>query len=333
MSGPVGGHTVYVTGGAGFLGSHLCSGFLQRGDRVVCIDNLSTGSTANLGPLLDQERFSFVAHDITRPFGDDPVLASLLRAEPPTRICNMASPASPPAYQRLAVETLMVGSIGMRNVLDLAVASGARVLQASTSEVYGDPDVHPQPESYWGRVNPIGPRSMYDESKRFAEALCVAYSRTRGVELRLPRIFNTYGPGMSPDDGRVVTNFIAQALRGEPLTVYGDGLQTRSFCFVDDEVRGLMALLESDLEGPVNIGNPGEFTMLELATLVLEVTGSTSRIEFRPLPGDDPLQRRPDIARAARELGWEPLVALREGLERTTSWFRSLPQFTATSRA
>ena len=318
---------VHVTGGAGFLGSHLCRVFLGRGDRVVCIDNLSTGYTANVADLLDHEAFTFVEHDITRRFDEHDLLKSLIRAEPPTRVCNMASPASPPTYRRFAVETLMVGSIGMSNVLELAAATGARVLQASSSEVYGDPDVHPQTESYWGRVNPIGPRSMYDESKRFAEALCFAFARTRGVEVRMPRIFNTYGPGLSPDDGRVVTNFIGQALRGEPLTVYGDGMQTRSFCFVDDEVRGLVALLDSDVVGPVNIGSPNEFTMLELASLVIEVTGSASAVEHLPLPGDDPLQRQPDITRAQNELDWEPTVLLRDGLERTAAWFQLLPQF------
>lgn len=321
---------VYVAGGAGFLGSHLCRLFLDRGDRVVCIDNYSTGFAVNLEAMIEHPRFTAVEHDITEPFDANPALAALVASEPPTRICNMASPASPPTYHRLAIETLMVGSVGMRNLLELAVSTGARILQASTSEVYGDPDVHPQPESYWGHVNPIGPRSMYDESKRFAEALCVTYARTRGVDVRLPRIFNTYGPGLSPDDGRVVTNFIAQALRGEPLTVYGDGMQTRSFCFVDDEVRGLGALLDSDVQGPVNIGNPNEFTMLELALLVLELTGSASVIEHLPLPGDDPLQRQPDITRARVELGWEPAVMLREGLERTVAWFRTLPQFWAT---
>lgn len=322
---------VYVAGGAGFLGSHLCRLFLDRGDRVVCIDNYSTGFAINLAAVVDHPRFTAVEHDITEPFSGNATLASLITSEPPTRICNMASPASPPTYHRLAIETLMVGSVGMRNLLELAVSSGARILQASTSEVYGDPDVHPQPESYWGHVNPIGPRSMYDESKRFAEALCITYARTRNVDVRLPRIFNTYGPGLSPDDGRVVTNFIGQALRGEPLTVYGDGTQTRSFCFVDDEVRGLVALLDSDAEGPVNIGNPHEFTMLELASLVLEVTGSGSVIHHLPLPGDDPLQRQPDITRARVELGWELEVRLAEGLARTVAWFRALPQFAATA--
>ena len=327
MTASDGGHVVYVTGGAGFLGSNLCRVLLDRGDRVVSIDNYSTGFLANLDGVAVHPSFTAVNHDITQPFEGCADLAAIMRSEPPDRICNLASPASPPTYQLLALETLMVGSVGMRNVLDLALSSGARVLQASTSEVYGDPDVNPQPESYWGRVNPIGPRSMYDESKRFAEALCTTYARVHGVEVRLARIFNTYGPGLSPDDGRVVTNFVAQALRREPLTVYGDGTQTRSFCFVDDEIRGLVALLDSDVQGPVNIGNPNDFTMLALASLVLEVTGSDSVIEHRALPGDDPLQRRPDIRRAQVQLGWEPTVMLREGIGRTVAWFRTLPQF------
>ena len=320
-------NTVYVAGGAGFLGSRICAVLLDRGDQVVCVDNYSTGFAENVRALIGRPGFNVVQHDITKTFTDNPDLALRIETSPPTHICNMASPASPPRYERLAIETLMVGSIGMQNLLELASTTGARILQASTSEVYGDPEVHPQPESYWGRVNPIGPRSMYDESKRFAEAICVAYSSKRGVDLRLARIFNTYGPGMSPDDGRVVTNFIAQALRGEPLTVYGDGSQTRSFCFLEDEVRGLIALLDSDVTGPVNLGNPNEFTMVELASLVLELTASASTIEHRPLPGDDPTQRQPDITRARKELGWEPHVALREGLSLTIAWFRSLQQF------
>ena len=320
-------HTTLVAGGSGFLGSHICTRLIEQGDTVLCGDNYSTGAAAKVAHLVGHERFHVVEHDIVTPFASNPALAALLAEHVPTRICNMASPASPPAYQKLAIETLLVGSMGMRNILDLAVTTGARVLQASTSEVYGDPDVHPQPESYWGHVNSVGPRSMYDESKRFAEALCVAYERVHGVEVRLPRIFNTYGPGMSPDDGRVVTNFIGQALRGEPLTIYGDGKQTRSFCFVDDEVRGLLALLESDLTGPVNIGNPLEFTMLELAELVIDVAGTASVLTHLPLPGDDPSQRQPNIERASGGLGWEPQVALRDGIGRTMAWFRSLPGF------
>ena len=321
--------TVLVAGGAGFLGSHLCELLLGRGDTVVCVDNFATGSPDNVAHLRDRRGFTVVEHDVTEPLTTNSQLRALHVPSGLTAICNMASPASPPTYQRLAVETLLVGSIGMKNLLDLAVVSGARVLQASTSEVYGDPDVHPQPESYWGRVNPIGERSMYDESKRFAEALCATYERSRGVTVRLARIFNTYGPRLSPDDGRVVTNFIGQALRGEPITVYGDGTQTRSFCFVDDEVRGLAALLDSDVSGPVNIGNPCEFTMLELADLVIALTGSSSKVVHRPLPGDDPKQRRPDITRARELVGWEPTIALRDGLVRTIAWFRELPAFAA----
>ncbi len=315
--------TTVVTGGCGFLGSHLCRALLGRGDTVICVDDLSTGSTGNVADLLADPRFSMFEHDIVTPFERHAGLCEALARHRPDRICNLASPASPPAYQRLSVETLLVGSVGMRHVLDLAVSTGARVLQASTSEVYGDPQVHPQPEHYWGHVNPNGPRSMYDESKRFAEAMCAAYVARHGVELRTVRIFNTYGPRMSPEDGRVVSNFIRQALTGEPLTIYGDGLQTRSFCYVEDLIRGIMALLESDVQGPVNIGNPGEFTMLQLAELVVELTGSNVAMVHRPLPGDDPLQRRPDITRARTELGWEPNVTLRDGLTRTIAWFRT----------
>jgi nucleoside-diphosphate-sugar epimerase len=322
-----GARVTLVAGGAGFLGSHLCAGLLGRGDTVIAVDNFCTGSPANVASLLDEPRFHLVEHDIVSPLQASAELSALVRRLPPQRICNLASPASPPTYQRLSVETLLVGSVGMKHLLDLAVETGARLLQASTSEVYGDPDVHPQPESYWGRVNPNGPRSMYDESKRFAEAMCAAYVARHGVDLRTVRIFNTYGPNMSPDDGRVVTNFIGQALRGEPLTVFGDGGQTRSFCYVDDQIAGQLALLESGVLGPVNIGNPGEFTMLELAELVIEMTGATAGIEHRPLPGDDPLQRRPDITRATALLDWEPRIALRDGLARTIAWFRELPEF------
>ena len=322
-----GAQTVVVAGGAGFLGSHLCRRLIGRGDIVACIDNFATGSVEKVRDLVGHERFTLIEHDITEPLTGSAGLQAFLGAHRPTRICNLASPASPPTYVRLAIETLMVGSIGMRNLLDLAAATGARILQASTSEVYGDPEVHPQPESYWGRVNPIGPRSMYDESKRFAEALCAAYVVQKGVDLRTVRIFNTYGPALSPDDGRVVTNFIGQALKGTPITIFGDGKQTRSFCFVDDEISGIVALLESDSTGPVNIGNPGEFTMLQLAELVIELTASTSELVFRPLPGDDPTQRKPDITRAMTELGWVPAIDLREGLTRTIAWFRTLPEF------
>ena len=240
---------------------------------------------------------------------------------PVDAVMNLASPASPKDYYELPVETLDVGSIGTRNLLELALAHDARFFMASTSEVYGDPDVHPQPETYWGHVNPIGQRSMYDEAKRFSEALCFAYHRSKGVDLRVVRIFNTYGPRMQPDDGRVVSNFICQALQGQALTIYGDGSQTRSFCFCEDEVRGFLALLDSDVVGPVNIGNPGEFTMLELADLVNELTQNQAGIVFEPLPSDDPKQRKPDITIASDRLGWEPKIALREGLERTIPYF------------
>jgi nucleoside-diphosphate-sugar epimerase len=306
---------VVVTGGAGFLGSHLTDALLDRGDEVVVLDNLVTGSLRNLQHLAGRDGFTFVNHDVTEPVSVPGEVDAVL---------HFASPASPPAYLALPVETLMVGSRGTHNALGLARAKGARFMVSSTSEVYGDPSVHPQPESYWGNVNPIGPRSVYDEAKRFTEALTMAYHRTHGLDVRIVRIFNTYGPRMQHDDGRVVTNFIMQALKGEPLTIYGDGSQTRSFCFVDDEVRGFLALLDGDHTGPINIGNDGEFTMLELAEVVLEVTGSSSSLEHRPLPVDDPRQRRPDLTLARSLLGWEPTIALREGVTRTTEYFRGL---------
>jgi dTDP-glucose 4,6-dehydratase len=305
---------VLVTGGAGFLGSHLCRALVGRGWEVVAVDNLATGRRENLTDLEGQAGFAFVDHDVTRPLDPDGPLDAVL---------HFASPASPPDYQARPVETLEVGSTGTRCTLDLARAKGARYLLASTSEVYGDPLVHPQPETYWGNVNPVGPRSMYDEAKRFAEALTTAYRRTQGVDVKIVRIFNSYGPGLRPADGRAVPNFVAQALRNQPLTVYGDGSQTRSFCYVDDQVRGILALLDSDWDGgPVNIGNPEEHTILELAELVLEVTGSTSPIAYAPLPADDPVRRRPDISLAEEVLGWRPQVPLAEGLARTVKWFR-----------
>jgi nucleoside-diphosphate-sugar epimerase len=306
---------VVVTGGAGFLGSHLTDALVARGDEVVVLDNLVTGSTANIGHLLARDGFTFVRHDVSEHITVSGEVDAVM---------HFASPASPPAYLALPVETLMVGSRGTHNALGLARAKGARFMVASTSEVYGDPSVHPQPETYWGNVNPIGPRSVYDEAKRFGEALTMAYHRTHDVDVRIVRIFNTYGPRMQADDGRVVTNFIVQALQGEPLTIYGDGSQTRSFCFVEDEVRGFLALLDGEHIGPINIGNDGEFTMLELAEIVLEVTGSTSPLEFRPLPIDDPRQRRPDLTLAHSLLGWEPRIDLREGVARTTEYFRSV---------
>ncbi len=309
------GRRVVVTGGAGFLGSHLVDAFLARGDEVIAVDNLSTGNLANIAHLDGNPRFRFVRADLCDGLTVD---------GPVDLVMHFASPASPPRYLALAIETLRVGSIGTEHALRLAGEKGARLILASTSEVYGDPHVHPQVETYWGNVNPIGPRSCYDEAKRYAEALTMAYHRHRGVDVGIVRIFNTYGPRLDPADGRVVSNFLAQALRGAPLTVYGDGRQTRSFCYVDDEVRGFLALADSTEVGPINIGNPGEFTMLELAREVLAVTGSASEVVFEPLPQDDPTQRRPDITLARERLGWEPRIALREGLERTAAWFRTV---------
>lgn len=306
---------VLVTGGAGFVGSHLCDALIDRGDAVLCLDNLSTGLLDNVEHLLENARFEFVEAD---------VCADLEAIGHIDSIAHLACPASPPEYLRLALETLAIGSRGSENVLELARQRGVRVLLASTSEVYGDPLVHPQPEEYWGNVNPIGPRSVYDESKRFAEAMFMAYHRTHGTGVAIVRIFNTYGPRLRPQDGRVVSNFIAQALAGQPLTVYGDGSQTRSFCFVSDLVRGLLAMLDSDVVGPINLGNPTEMTVLELADLVLDLTGSDSSITSEALPVDDPTCRRPNIERADRELGWAPEITPVDGLARTIDWQRSL---------
>ena len=302
---------VVVLGGSGFLGSHLCDQLLARGDEVVCVDDLSTGRRANVAHLEGRADFTFVEADISTGIPVD---------GPVTAVCNLASPASPPDYLALPLATLAVGSEGTRYGLELAGRHGARFLLASTSEVYGDPEVHPQAESYWGRVNPVGPRSVYDEAKRFAEALTMAHHRTLGTDVAIVRIFNTYGPRLRPDDGRVVSNFLLQAMRGEPLTVYGDGSQTRSLCYVEDEVRGLLALLDSALTGPVNIGNPDEYTVLELAEAVIAQLGSSSTIEHRPLPTDDPTRRRPDITVARTELGWEPTTSLADGLARTAAY-------------
>ncbi len=301
-----------VTGGAGFLGSHLCRALLARGDAVVAMDNLVTGSLENLADLFGTPAFVFMHHDVS-DFVHVP--------GPVDAVLHFASPASPADFDRIPIQILKVGSLGTHRTLGLAKEKGARYLLASTSEVYGDPLVHPQPETYWGNVNPIGPRGVYDEAKRFAEAMTMAYHRHHGVDVRIARIFNTYGPRMRPADGRVVSNFINQALAGEPITIHGDGKQTRSFCYVDDEVRGLLALLGSDHVGPVNVGNPDEFTVLELAEKVLEVTGSSSELRFEPRPVDDPTQRRPDISLARELLGWEPEVDLDEGLRRTARWF------------
>ncbi len=305
---------VLITGAAGFLGSHLCDRFRQEGHSVVAMDNYITGTPENLAHLLG-DGFELVQHDVTEFVHVSGELDGVL---------HFASPASPTDYLELPIQTLKVGSLGTHKVIGLAKAKDARFLLASTSEVYGDPLVHPQPESYWGNVNPIGPRGVYDEAKRFAEALTMAYRRAHGVDTRIVRIFNTYGPRMRPGDGRVVSNFIVQALRREPITVYGDGGQTRSFCYVEDEVEGIFRLFASDVNEPVNIGNPGEFTVSELAELVLELTGSSSEIRYLPLPEDDPKTRKPDITRARELLGWQPEISLREGLSRTIEYFRRL---------
>lgn len=303
-----------VTGGAGFLGSHLCERLLADGHEVLCLDNYFTGRKANVEALSHHAGFEALRHDVTDPYKFEG-----------ERIYNLACPASPPHYQLNPVKTIKTSVMGALNCLELAERIGARVLQASTSEVYGDPQIHPQPETYWGHVNPVGIRSCYDEGKRCAETLCFDFHRQSGVAIRVARIFNTYGPRMLPDDGRVVSNFIVQALRGEDLTVYGDGTQTRSFCYVEDLIDGLVRLMEQDATvGPVNIGNPGEFTMLELAEIILRKVGGRSKIRFLPLPGDDPKQRQPDIAVARDLLGWQPKVPLEEGLEKTIAYFRTV---------
>jgi dTDP-glucose 4,6-dehydratase len=304
---------VVVTGGAGFLGSHLCEALVARGDEVVAIDNLVTGSLDNVAQLFGNPKFLYQRHDVSN---------HLHVAGPVDAVLHFASPASPKDYLDLPIQTLKVGSLGTHNTLGLAKDKGARYLLASTSEVYGDPQVHPQVETYWGHVNPVGPRGVYDEAKRFAEAMTMAYHRVHGVEVRIVRIFNTYGPRMRPNDGRVVSNFLTQAIQGKPITIYGDGSQTRSFCYVEDEVRGILALLDGDQTGPINIGNPNEFTVRDLAELVLEVTGSHSEITYEPLPVDDPMQRKPDITLARQHLGWEPTVPLQTGLERTAEWLQ-----------
>jgi dTDP-glucose 4,6-dehydratase len=300
--------TALVTGGVGFLGSHLCDHLLARGDRVVCVDNLDTGSLQNIEHIDKDKDFLFVNHDLTEPFFIE---------EPVDFVFHLASPASPIDYARLPLHTLKVGSYGTHRMLGLAKIKRARFLLASTSEVYGDPQVHPQPETYWGHVNPIGPRGVYDEAKRYAEALTMAYHRQQGVNTCIARIFNTYGPRMRPHDGRAIPTFLRQALENKPLTVFGDGSQTRSFCYVDDLIRGLVLLAESDEHLPVNIGNPKEMSLLELAETVLRATGSQSEIVFEALPVDDPQVRQPDITRARQVLGWEPQVGLEDGLART----------------
>lgn len=306
---------VVVTGGAGFIGSHLCRALLSRGDNVTAIDNLLTGNIANIEELFADPNFTFMRHDVS---------TYVHVSGPVDSVLHFASPASPADFARIPIQILKVGSLGTHHMLGLAKDKNARFLLASTSEVYGDPQVHPQPETYWGHVNPIGPRGVYDEAKRFAEAMTYAYHRAHGVDVRVARIFNTYGPRMRPDDGRLVTNLLVQGLTGKPMTVYGDGSQTRSFCYIDDEVRGLIALLDSDYVGPVNVGNPTEFTVAEFAHLAREVTGNLSEIIHEPLPVDDPMQRRPDISLATSLLGWTPTVDLREGLVRTATYFRSI---------
>jgi dTDP-glucose 4,6-dehydratase len=305
---------ILVTGAAGFLGSHLTDRLLAAGHSVLGVDNLSTGELDNLAHLANEARFRFEQRDICQPFDPGPV----------DYVFNLASPASPPEYLRMGIETLRVGSVGTGNALEIALRHGAGFLHASTSECYGDPLVHPQHEDYWGNVNPVGPRSVYDEAKRYAEALVMAYHRTHGLNTHLIRIFNTYGPRLHPGDGRVISNFMMQALRGEALTVYGEGHQTRSFCYVDDLIEGMVRLSRSDEHMPVNIGNPNEFTILECAQAVLKATGSKSALCFAPLPQDDPARRQPDITRARTLLGWEPQIALADGLN------RSLPYFQAT---
>ena len=302
-----------VTGAAGFLGSHLTDRLLGEGYSVLGVDNLSTGDSANLAHLANDSRFSFEERDICTAF--DPGRVDY--------VFNLGSPASPPEYLRLGIETLRVGSLGVENTLQIAAKYGAGYLQASTSECYGDPLEHPQPETYWGNVNPVGPRSVYDEAKRFGEAMVMAYHRSRAVDTRIARIFNTYGPRLHPGDGRVISNFMMQALRGEPLTIYGDGSQTRSFCYVDDLIEGFVLLSRSEEHLPVNLGNPEEFTILDCAKAVLKVTGSGSELSYIDLPVDDPTRRRPDITKARALLGWEPRVGLMEGLKKSLPFFRS----------
>jgi dTDP-glucose 4,6-dehydratase len=304
---------ILVTGAAGFLGSHLTDRLLAEGHTVAGVDNLSTGDRENIAHLAAEPRFHFEERDICQPFDPGPV----------GYVFNFASPASPPEYLRLGIETLRVGSAGVENTLEIAAKYGAGFLHASTSECYGDPLQHPQTEEYWGHVNPVGPRSVYDEAKRYGEALVMAYHRSRGVNTHLVRIFNTYGPRLHPSDGRVVSNFMMQALRGEPITIYGDGSQTRSFCYVDDLIEGILRLSRSSEHMPVNIGNPDEFTILECAQAILEVTGSKSEMCLAALPEDDPTRRCPDITKARTLLGWEPRISLKEGLEKSLDFFKS----------
>ena len=306
---------ILIAGGAGFLGSHLCDLFWNRGFEVICVDNLITGNARNVQHLMDQNRFTYLHHDIIQVLEVDQDLDYVL---------NFASPASPPDYYRLPIQTMLVGSTGTHNLLELAKEKSAIFMMASTSEIYGDPQVSPQLEDYWGNVNPVGPRSVYDEAKRFSEAMTMAYHREFSLNIRLLRIFNVYGPRMRPKDGRAIPNFIDQALNGEPITIYGDGSQTRSFCYYQDEAEGIYRLLMSNLNVPINIGNPNELTILELAETIIELTGSRSQIIFQELPEDDPKVRRPDISRAKRHLDWQPVVDLRQGLTQTIDYFATL---------
>ncbi len=314
---------ILITGGAGFIGSHLCDALLGEGHHVVCLDSLLTGSERNIAHLKNEPRFEFIRQDINQPYDAGRV----------DYIFQFASPASPVDYMRHGLATLQVGSLGSFHSLELARKYGARYLLASTSECYGDPLEHPQKETYWGHVNPVGPRSVYDEAKRFAEAVTMAYLRYHKVDTRILRVFNTYGPRLQLNDGRVISNFIKQALRGEPLTVYGQGTQTRSFCYVSDEVEGILRLAWSDIHDPVNIGNPDEFTILECANLVLKVTGSKSAISYEPLPEDDPKQRRPDISKARKLLGWQPKVSLETGLRLSLPYFQEVIALEETGKA
>lgn len=302
-----------VTGGAGFIGSHLCKRLLNNGNKVICLDNFFTGVKSNVEKLLANPNFELVEHDITQPFDADV-----------TQIYNLACPASPPHYQFNPIKTLKTSVLGMMNVLELAHKYNAKVLQASTSEIYGDPQIHPQVESYWGNVNPIGIRSCYDEGKRCAETMMMDYHRQYGVKIKIVRIFNTYGPLMLPNDGRVVSNFIIQGLKNQDITIYGEGTQTRSFCYVDDLIEGFIRMMASDLTGPVNLGNPSERTILDLAKLIIKMTNSNSKLIFKPLPSDDPIKRRPDITLAKKELAWEPTVDIEIGLSKTIEYFRKL---------
>jgi UDP-glucuronate decarboxylase len=306
---------ILITGGTGFLGSHLCKRLHSEGNHIICLDNNFTGSEKNIKELNGQDRFEFVNHDVINPY----------HANELDEIYNLACPASPIHYQHDPIFTIDTSFFGMRNMLDLAVKNNAKILQASTSEVYGDPEVHPQKETYWGHVNPIGPRACYDEGKRIAETLMVNYQLKHKLQIKIMRIFNTYGPFMHPEDGRVVSNFILQALRNEDITIYGDGSQTRSFCYADDNIEGMIRLMNSapEVTGPINIGNPGEFTIKELAEKVIKLTDSTSKLSYKPLPQDDPMQRRPDITKAKDVLGWEPQIQLEEGLLKTIEYFKN----------